>query len=520
MRRQVQAAPVAMRAVAYVRMSTERQDHSLGHQLERITQYATEHNFQLVRVYADEGRSGLVMTGRAGLASLIREVETGAADFQVVLVFDVSRWGRFQDTDESAHYEYMCRRAGIQVEYCAEPFANDGSPFTAVVKGMKRAMAAEYSRELSGKVFAAQARLSSAGFKPGGIAGYAIRRLAVAADGATKRILSDGERKPELTDRVLLIPGPPEEVTVVRQIYHWYIRQHMTDTAIAERLNAAGVPNFTGAMWRPAQVKSILCNEKYAGVMLYNRTSRRLSTKMVRNPAAQWVRHPSGLTPIISPSIFRKAQNERARRLSPIDWDGVPEQLQRLYAGHGRVTASLIDADPHLPSAHAVKYHFGTLATACAVAGLPPGPTFKYAVTRHTVREHLKQTLARVQQLVTMAGSTWRRDGRKERLLIGGAIRLKVMVCRARVDEDGRVRWKIALNHGAATDFVLAVRLDQGNAGIRDYFLLAPAAFAQPYLLCRIERRDEFAAYRYTELRAIFGLAPGAANEASWSGPE
>jgi hypothetical protein len=43
-------------------------------------------------------------------------------------VYVVRRWGRFQDTDDSAIYKYTCRRAGIQVVYCAERCKNDGSP--------------------------------------------------------------------------------------------------------------------------------------------------------------------------------------------------------------------------------------------------------------------------------------------------------------------------------------------------------------------------------------------------------
>lgn len=81
---------------------------------------------------------------------------TGDAGFTRVLVYDVSRWGRFQDADESAHYEFVCRSAGFQVEYCAEQFVNDGSPMSSIVKSIKRVMAGEFSRELSEKVFAGQ----------------------------------------------------------------------------------------------------------------------------------------------------------------------------------------------------------------------------------------------------------------------------------------------------------------------------------------------------------------------------
>ena len=96
----------------------------------------------------------LRIDGRAALKSLIEDVERGRAEFETILVYDVSRWGRFQDADESAYYEYICKRAGITVQYCAEQFENDGSPISTIFKSVKRAMAGEYGRELSTKVFA------------------------------------------------------------------------------------------------------------------------------------------------------------------------------------------------------------------------------------------------------------------------------------------------------------------------------------------------------------------------------
>src|SRR5713226_8370428 len=121
--------------------------------------------------YTDAGKSGLRIDGRDALKELIRDVENGKANFSAILVYDVSRWGRFQDTDESAYYEFICRRAKIQVHYCAEPFDNDGSITSTIVKTIKRAMAAEYSRELSTKVFVGQCRLIELGYRQGGPAG-------------------------------------------------------------------------------------------------------------------------------------------------------------------------------------------------------------------------------------------------------------------------------------------------------------------------------------------------------------
>jgi hypothetical protein len=57
----------------------------------------------------------------------LRLVESRTADFTQILVYDISRWGRFRDSDEAAHYEFLCKRAGIAVHYCAEQFENDKS---------------------------------------------------------------------------------------------------------------------------------------------------------------------------------------------------------------------------------------------------------------------------------------------------------------------------------------------------------------------------------------------------------
>ena len=154
--------------------------------------------------------SGLRLSSRAALTELLREVESGNAQFQRILVYDVSRWGRFQDADESAYYEYICKRAGVFVHYCAEQFENDGSISSSLLKTIKRSMAAEFSRELSVKVFAGLCRLFELGYRQGGFAGFGFRRQLLDCRGKIKGLLSNGERKSIQNDRVVLIPGPEE----------------------------------------------------------------------------------------------------------------------------------------------------------------------------------------------------------------------------------------------------------------------------------------------------------------------
>ncbi|WP_164704768.1 recombinase family protein, partial [Pseudomonas viridiflava] len=157
-----------------------------------IKLYAAEHSLEITQVYTDAGKSGLRLEGRDALKQLFDDVESGRASYATILVYDVSRWGRFQDPDVSASYEVRCRQAGVSVQYCAEQFQNDGSPVSNIIKSVKRMMAGEYSRELSVKVFAGQSRLIEMGYRQGGPAGYGLRRSLIDSAGLTKGELARG----------------------------------------------------------------------------------------------------------------------------------------------------------------------------------------------------------------------------------------------------------------------------------------------------------------------------------------
>ncbi len=298
----------AFRAAQYVRMSTEHQQYSTENQGDKILEYAARRNIEIVRTYADEGKSGLRIDGRQALQQLIKDVETGNADFKIILVYDVSRWGRFQDADESAYYEYICRRAGIQVAYCAEQFENDGSPVSTIVKGVKRAMAGEYSRELSAKVFAGQCRLIELGFRQGGPAGYGLRRVLIDQSGSVKSELARGEHKSLQTDRVILQPGPDAEVAVVNQVYRWFVDDNLPESEIAGRLNSQGTVTDLGRDWTRATVREVLSNEKYIGNNVYNRRSFKLKKHRVLNGPEMWIKKEGAFEGIVPPELFYTAQ--------------------------------------------------------------------------------------------------------------------------------------------------------------------------------------------------------------------
>ncbi len=266
---------------AYVRMSTEHQQYSTENQLDRIKEYAARRGMVIIEVFTEAGKSGLSVKGRESLQRMIATVEAGEAKFKCILAYDVSRWGRFQDADESGYYEYICKRAGITVHYCAEQFENDGSPTSNIIKSVKRSMAGEYSRELSTKVFQGACRLIQMGFKQGGAAGFGLRRMLIDSAGKPKGTLKLGEQKSLQTDRVVYVPGPDEEQAVVREIYARFLDGGKNEREIADILNGRNILTDFGRAWTRSTVHQILTNEKYIGNNVYHRTSFKLKRKQM-----------------------------------------------------------------------------------------------------------------------------------------------------------------------------------------------------------------------------------------------
>src|SRR5579859_7277735 len=237
----------------YVRMSTDLQQYSIANQTDAIERYAQAHGFCIVQQFVDAGRSGLTLKDRPALRQLLVEVVSGKCTVNHVLVYDVSRWGRFQDADESAYYEYMCRKANVQVHYCVEPFSNDLSAYSSLLKAIKRMMAGEYSRELSVKTFQGSSRLARMGYHQGGSPGYGLRRLLVDRSGIAKGSLTLGQRKSLHTDRLILAPGPQRECEVIKEIFSAFVIEGKSEGEIARLLNGRKIRPEQSSRWPNAQ---------------------------------------------------------------------------------------------------------------------------------------------------------------------------------------------------------------------------------------------------------------------------
>src|SRR3989338_11407806 len=175
------------RAVAYYRHSAEdKQENSVPIQRQHGQAFAAQYEIEIIHDEVDEGKSGLLgPEARPGFKRLFDDwIENpNTPQFDYVLVYDESRWGRFQNPDEAAHYEFRCAQRGKKVIYMASGFPKEDQPLLAHLNtSLKRCMAAEYSRELSQKVFRGCVEVSRKGYSAGGIAPYGMARMLLDAE--------------------------------------------------------------------------------------------------------------------------------------------------------------------------------------------------------------------------------------------------------------------------------------------------------------------------------------------------
>ncbi len=355
-------------AAQYVRMSTEKQEYSIANQKTAIAEYAEENGFTIIRTYEDPGESGLTLYHRPGLRQLLADVISHTAHYKKILVLDVSRWGRFQDPDEAAYYEFICKKAGIGVIYCAERFDNRNTVSDYFSKILKRTSAAEYSRELSIKSFDSAKRVIELGFRCGGPAPFGYRRMMVASDGRPKQILEASESKVLTSDRVTLVLGPMHEVKCVRSIFQMCIRRKSLPE-IARELNRKGVLK-RGKKWKRSMVENILENRQYTGTYIWNKTTKSMGTQARLNPPSEWLVRVGAFPSIVSQNTFDRARQHRRKQKLWGDSE-LLDRVKRLYARKGYLSYRLIERTKGLSNT-TLFYRLGPLRRIYSMVGYEP----------------------------------------------------------------------------------------------------------------------------------------------------
>jgi DNA invertase Pin-like site-specific DNA recombinase len=487
-------------AAQYLRMSTEHQQYSIANQAAAIALYAAAQNIGIVRSFIDEGKTGRSITHRRGLQELLETVVSGDADFDLILVYDVSRWGRFPDADEAAHYEFLCKRAGVQVRYCAEQFENDNSTAANLLKALKRTMAGEYSRELSVKISDGQRRLAAMGYWQGGYSPYGMRRQLISSNGDLKEVLEFRQWKSISTDRVVLTLGPRYETETIRLAFDLFTEGRLSRYEIAETLNQRGHV-WGDTPWNILKLRRLFTNPIYKGAYPYCKTHINKDL-----PEEKWTIKEHSFPAIISEKQWNQAR-ERIRNevKKPVDKEMI-EGLRRVWKREGKLNSKIISAAKDVPCAPAYQKHFGSLNEAYRQIGYPIKHDLAYIHAVELTRKLREGVCEDICAKVRANGGTAERKFSPERLVINGNITVKVTLATGHVFWRGNMRWVLLLGKRFATDIHIIARLLPPAREILDYFVIPAISELHGALKPKLENNPPFLDLcRFPSLEPLLG---------------
>jgi DNA invertase Pin-like site-specific DNA recombinase/DNA-binding winged helix-turn-helix (wHTH) protein len=459
-------------------MSTDDQQYSIANQAAAIQNYATSHGYTVVATYSDPGRSGVTIQGRPGLNALLQDVVSGQAQFRAILVYDVSRWGRFQDEDEAGHYEFLCRRAGIPVCYCGEPFESNGLASNSILKALKRSMAAEFSRELGSKVQTGQKRLAGLGFRVCGLPGFGMQRCLLSADGKFKRLLKPNQRKAIKSEHVVLTPGKKTEVDIVRMIFKLAATEKRNASEIADELNRRQTKYTNGRLWRKETVHRILRSEKYIGTNVWGQTCTQLGRPVSRVPRHLWTRKAEAFTPIINATVFHRVQRLIDRRCThPAKPDEyLLRGMRRVLAREGKLTERLLKGRGIFDHRTFLK-HFGSVMRAYELVGYKPSEhAFRSVNNAKRLWSLRLQVLKRIGELFPKHVRIVRQPNQKMRQVIelNNGSRIAVSLCTPTPAAYGKQRWLLKMQPKERGLAALLCTVNMSLDRITNFYVVSP----------------------------------------------
>ena len=269
-------------AAAYARYSSDNQrDESIDAQLRAIHEYADKHGIIIVCEYIDRAKSG-TNDDRENFQRML--YDSKFQEFSMLLVHKLDRFAR--NRHQSAIHRNELKQNGVRVVSVLEAF--DDSPESDLLEGFLETLNDYYSKNLSREVMKGLKENALACKHTGGWAplGYKV--------GADKRLEID-----------------PDEAPYVKFIFK-SIAEGWTYSEVIAELNKMGAKTRTGKTFGKNSIYSILRNEKYTGVYMFNQsTSKDIRGKRnshTKKDAADIIRIEGGVPAIIDKELFNAVQ--------------------------------------------------------------------------------------------------------------------------------------------------------------------------------------------------------------------
>jgi len=227
-----------LKVVAYCRVSTNKEDqlNSLDAQQNFFADYSEKNGYKLVKIYADEGKSGTKMKNRPQLLRLLSDA--GRNEFDMVLIKDVSRLAR--NTVDFLTSIRRLKELGVKVVFVNyDQTSSESSEFMLTLLS---AIAQEESANTSKRIKFGKKINAEKGKVPNFVYGY-------------DKIIGDNFN----------LNINEFEASVVRRIYQLYTEENWGAKKIANQLNSEGIFTKRNCKWSQNAISRIVTNEIYIG---------------------------------------------------------------------------------------------------------------------------------------------------------------------------------------------------------------------------------------------------------------
>ena len=295
--------------------------------------------------------------------------------------------------------------------------------------------------------------------------------------------------------------------TTPEKVYRAFLDEHLTESEIADRLNAKGLRTDLDRAWTRGTVHQLLTNEKYIGNNVYHRTSFKLKRKHVQNPREMWIRVEGAFPAVVTPEEFLRVQEIILSRAKRYTDDEMLARLRELLAQHGRLSGLLIDEADNAPSSAAFRHRFGTLVRAYQLIGYTPDTDFSFIeVNRYLRQKHPEVVQEVVSQLATL-GVHVARDPTSELLVLNDELIVSLVLSRCVRTPAGAARWIVRFESSHRPDITIVARMTEANDAIKDYYLFP--ALDQVSLRLRLAEDNTalLDTYRFDDLDFFYALA-------------
>jgi hypothetical protein len=352
---------------------------------------------------------------------------------------------------------------------------------SAIMKALRRIMAAEYRRDLSERTTLALSRLVRDGFWGGSSPGYGLRRMLVGKNGERKKLLELGERKALRDERTILVPGPTSEINVIKEIFRLYTDEKRSMSYIARKLNGIGILH-ENVPWNWSAIRKILFSEKYSGSLVWRRYTQKLKSRCIPLPQKEWVVAKDVIAPVVDRKIFDAARTRWLNKTKQFSDAQYLDSLRALMKVSGRLNARVINASPITPSSTSYIRRFGGLEQAYRLVGYTRTDTFvRRRQSNGKVTKMYRALYRRLRGLFPDIKATNKAvSARPKTLCFSTGLRVAVAICHHESTVGGDNRWRFESRYSQRSGLVTLMCFSKPVGDEFGHFVVLPRASHVP----------------------------------------